>query len=144
MLVFQDLIPLGAQPRFLRFYGILEPQRFVPHLHLMVVMGVSPVDGVSQQHDEPRLGDYLCHPRGYVGAKYVAGGCLSCDGLAPVPPPGWREAPTIPFDALVELVVEEVQLLGSGGLDIRMPDQAARQRSRSALSLPDGDESGEH
>src|SRR3712207_2424532 len=103
-----------------RSHGLFECQGLssLPCHHLVV--GVGSLDRVPQQRYQPRLGNYLRHPLGGIGVGYVWGG-LPGYGPPAVLPPRCREKSTVPLYAQVEMDVEEVQLLGGGGLNERVP-----------------------
>src|SRR5918997_522446 len=97
----------------LLLYGFFEGPGFCSPFHLHLIVGVGPVDRVSEQRYQPGLRHHLRHPLCDGRVEQVGGGCLS--GYAPptILPPRLREAPPIPLGTVAETfwLVEEVQFL---------------------------------
>src|SRR5215212_521372 len=108
-LVFEHLVHLPAQSHLFSLYGLFEPQRLAPSFYLFIVMRISPIDRVSQYHDQLRLRDRLRRPSGSMGVKQIIRGGLPRDERALLVPAGQRELRPIPLDAPVEVAVEVVQ-----------------------------------
>src|SRR3712207_2530706 len=117
---------LAARKRLglLRFYSFFERQGLPPLSPRLLVVGVSPVDRVSQQRNQPRSRKHPCNSLWKNVRGIQVGGGVSSDGHPPVLPPGRRKAPTVPLESLFfDEDVEVVQLFFSGGFDARVPGQ---------------------
>src|SRR5215208_144739 len=123
-------------------YGLFERERLATltlyTLHLVLVMRVSPVHGISQQCDQFGIGYDRRSPSGGVRMKQVIRAGLSRDVLIVVRHLQ-REIGTVPIVAFSVVEIKVVYLLGEGRLHIRMLHQELVQKSSATLLRPDNE-----
>lgn len=110
-----------------------------------VVMGVRALDRITQQHDEPDVAEDGGDALGRVNMRKVIGARLTSDrstasssvGVEP------RKVRPVPVDPLLEIDVEEMDLLDTGGSDPWTGDQRLVQAGRPRPLRADDEEVGE-
>jgi hypothetical protein len=140
MLILEHLAHFSGQNSFFCFDGLFKRERLTTFsfytLHLVLIMRVSPINGISQQYDQFGMGHNRRGSPGGVRMKQVVRAGLSRDVLTAATHLQ-RKMGTVPIAAFSEVEIEKVHFLGKGWLDMGMLHQELIKESSTALLRSD-------
>src|SRR5215211_38911 len=141
--ILQHLAHFCRQYPFFCFNGLFERARLTTlalhALDLVLIMRVSPINGVSQQYDQFGIGHDRRGSLWGVRMKQVVWARLSRD-VPVVVSNLQRKMGTIPIVTFCKVEIEIVDFLSKGWLQTRMLHQELVKKRSSALLCPDNDE----
>ena len=144
--ILEHLVHFSGQYFFFCFYGLFEWERLASlsahTLYLVLIVRVSPIDWISQQHDQFGIGYNCRRPSGGVRMEQVVWAGLSRDVRAAVTLLE-RKMGTIPIVAFSEVEIEVVYFLGKGWLHVRMLHQELVKKSSTTLLRSDDEKVGQ-
>src|SRR5215211_372725 len=147
MFILEHLAQFSGQNPFFCFDGLFERKRLTTFslytLHLVLIMRVSSIDGISQQYDQFSLGYNRRSSSGGVRMKQVVRAGLSRDVLTAVTHLQ-RKMRAVPIGAFCEVEIEIVHFFREGWLHMRMLHQELMKKRSAALLRSDNDKVWQH